>query len=42
MGITPFKALGDVKKMFPGAEFKKLNPAWAKEDDAMYSSYNFV
>lgn len=23
--------------MFPGAEFKKLNPAWAKEDDAMYS-----
>ena len=37
LGITPFKALGDVKKMFPGAEFKKLNPAWAKEDDAMYS-----
>jgi hypothetical protein len=37
LGITPFKALGDVKNMFPGAEFKKLNPAWAKEDDAMYS-----
>jgi len=37
LGIPPFKALGDVKKMFPGAEFKKLNPAWAKEDDAMYS-----
>ena len=37
LGITPFKTLGDVQNMFPGAEFTKLNPAWAKEDDAMYS-----
>jgi hypothetical protein len=36
-GIAPLKTLGEVNKMFPGATFKKLNPAWAKEDDAMYS-----
>lgn len=36
-GIAPFKTLGEVRKMFPGAEFKKEYPAWAKADDAMYS-----
>lgn len=36
-GILPLSKLGDVKEMFPGATFKKLFPAWAKEDDVMYS-----
>lgn len=35
-GIRPYSTLGDVKKLFPGATFTKLKPAWAQETDAMY------
>lgn len=35
-GITPFTNLADLRKMFSNAEFKKINPAWAKEEDQLY------
>jgi len=36
-GIGSMSTLGDVKKLFPGATFNKIHPAWANEYDAMYS-----
>ena len=36
-GMGPDSTLGDVKKKFPGAVFKKENPAWARERDAIYT-----
>lgn len=36
-GIGPFSTLGDLKAKYPGATFTKEYPAWAKEDDVMYS-----
>lgn len=36
-GIVPYSSLGDVKKLFPKARFKKMDPAWAQERDAMYT-----
>jgi hypothetical protein len=35
-GIMPSFVLNDVKKLFPNATFEKMNPAWAKENDALY------
>jgi hypothetical protein len=34
--IIPYSTLGDVKKLFPGATFNKMHPAWAQETDVMY------
>lgn len=29
--------LGEVKKLFPGAKYEEEKPAWAKEEDKLYS-----
>lgn len=36
-GIRPGMSVGNVKKLFPGATFKKVLPAWMKGSNAMYS-----
>ncbi len=35
-GIEPFFSLGEVKSLFPTATVKKLEPAWAQPEDALY------
>lgn len=35
-GIIPYSTLGDVKKLFPGATYNEMHPAWAQETDKMY------
>ncbi len=34
--IGPYDTLGDLKKMFPGATFTRVHPAWAQPSDVMY------
>lgn len=36
-GISPLDSLSDLKAKFPGATFKREHPAWAQENDVMYS-----
>jgi hypothetical protein len=36
-GIGPLFKLADLKKHFPAAYFKEEKPAWAQEEDVMYS-----
>jgi hypothetical protein len=35
-GIGPLDTLGDIKLMFPNADFEKLEPAWAQPEDVLY------
>ncbi len=35
-GIQPGTTLSELRRAFPGAEFRRLRPAWAKEADVMY------
>lgn len=36
LDIMPSDNLGIIKAKFPNAKFEKLNPAWAKENEALY------
>jgi hypothetical protein len=36
-GIKPLSTLADVKAKYPNATFRQNKPAWAQEDDIMYS-----
>lgn len=36
-GIGPLFKLADLKNQFPAANFKEEKPAWAQEEDVMYS-----
>jgi hypothetical protein len=36
-GIGPFDKLPDIKNKFPGTEIARIYPAWAHENDVLYS-----
>lgn len=37
MNFQPYESLSEIKAKYPNATFTKINPAWAKENDIMFS-----
>jgi hypothetical protein len=36
-GIGPLDTLADLRKKWPGANFERVTPAWAQEDDVLFN-----